>query len=313
MRRALGMLSLGLCALAILATVTVRPADAKIERFPRGFHIQRINTGDATIYVRVGGKGPAVVLLHGFGDTGDMWAPAARALYKNHTVIVPDLRGMGLSSQPKSGYDKKTQGQDIAKVMDALKVDKADLVTHDIGNMVGYALTAQYPARITKWVIIDAPLPGIGPWDEILKSPLLWHFNFRGPDVDRLVKGRERIYLDRFYNELSANPKAIDEQTRRHYARLYARPGNMHYAFEQFATFNTKDRADNLAFQAKGKLTMPILALGADHSFGAMQATVMREVGSNVEGGIIANSGHWIMEEQPAQTVGKIKAFLDKP
>ncbi|MFX8546770.1 hypothetical protein ABTM05_19125, partial [Acinetobacter baumannii] len=89
--------------------------------------------------------------------------------------------------------------------------------------------------RIAKWVVIDAPLPGIGPWDEILKSPMLWHFNFRGPDVDRLVKGRERIYLDRFYNDLSAHPKAIDEATRNHYAKLYARPGNMHYAFEQFA------------------------------------------------------------------------------
>ena len=178
--------------------------------------------------------------------------------------------------------------------------------------MVGYALAAQYPDRITKWAIIDAPLPGIGPWDEILKSPLLWHFNFRGPDVDRLVKGRERIYLDRFWNELSANPKAIDEATRQHYAKIYARPGAMHSAFEQFATFNTKDAPDNKEFQRKGKLTMPILALGAEKSFGETQAVVMREVGSNVEGGIIANSGHWIMEEQPEQTVKAVKAFLDK-
>jgi pimeloyl-ACP methyl ester carboxylesterase len=157
---------------------------------------------------------------------------------------------MGLSSQPAGGYDKKTQGVDIAMVMDKLNVQKADLVTHDIGNMVGYALAAQYPDRITKWIVIDAPLPGIGPWDEILKSPLLWHFNFRGPDVDRLVKGRERIYLDRFYNELSADPKKIDEATRRHYARLYARPGNMHYAFEQFAAFN-QDAKDNRIFAEK--------------------------------------------------------------
>jgi pimeloyl-ACP methyl ester carboxylesterase len=121
-----------------------------------------------------------------------MWAPLAAALAKDHTVVVPDLRGIGLSSYPDTGYDKKTQAQDIARVMDKLKVQKADLVTHDIGNMVGYALAAQYPDRVTRWVVIDAPLPGIGPWDEILKSPLLWHFNFRGPDVDRLVKGRER-------------------------------------------------------------------------------------------------------------------------
>ena len=286
------------------------PVFARIERFPADFRIQRISTNGATIYVRVGGSGPAVIMLHGFGDTGDMWAPLAKALYKNHTVIVPDLRGMGLSSQPKGGYDKKTQATDIAMVMDRLNVQTADLVTHDIGNMVGYAFAAQYPERVTKWVIIDAPLPGIGPWDEILKSPLLWHFNFRGPDVDRLVRGRERIYLDRFYNELSANPKSIDEATRNHYARLYARPGNMHYAFEQFAAFN-QDAKDNKNF-AQRKLTMPILALGAEKSFGDQQATIMRDVGTNVEGGIITGSGHWIMEEQPAQTVNKVRAFLDR-
>jgi pimeloyl-ACP methyl ester carboxylesterase len=182
-------------------------------------------------------------------------------------------------------------------------------VTHEIGNMVGYALAAQYPDRITKWVVIDAPLPGIGPWDEILKSPLLWHFNFRGPDVDRLVKGRERIYLDRFYNELSADPKKIDEATRNHYAKLYARPGNMHYAFEQFAAFN-QDAKDNKIFAEK-KLTMPILALGAEKSFGDQQAAILRDVATNVQGGIITGSGHWIMEEQPAQTVSTVRAFLD--
>ena len=284
-------------------------AAANVLKFPNSFHVEDIKVDGATIHVRVGGKGPAVVMLHGFGDTGDMWAPLAKALYRDHTVIVPDLRGMGLSSHPAGGYDKKTEAVDIAQLMDNLKIDKADLVTHDIGNMVGYALAAQYPDRITRWVVIDAPLPGIGPWDEILKSPLLWHFNFRGPDVDRLVKGRERIYLDRFWNELSANPKAIDEATRRHYARIYARPGNMHYAFEQFAAF-TQDAKDNKVFAEK-KLTMPILALGAEKSFGDQQAAIMREVGTNVEGGIITGSGHWIMEEQPAQTVKKITTFLD--
>jgi pimeloyl-ACP methyl ester carboxylesterase len=291
-------------ALALSASAAVRP-------FPPGFHTQDIKTDGVTIHVRVGGKGPAVVMLHGFGDTGDMWAPLAAALAKDHTIIVPDLRGMGLSSYPDTGYDKKTQAQDIARVMDRLNVQKTDLVTHDIGNMVGYALAAQYPDRITRWVIIDAPLPGIGPWDEILKSPLLWHFNFRGPDVDRLVKGRERIYLDRFWNELSADPKAIDEATRRHYAKIYARPGAMHAAFNQFAAFS-QDASDNKAFASKGKLTMPILALGAEKSFGAQQAAIMREVGTNVEGGIIANSGHWIMEEQPDATVKAIRDFLEK-
>src|SRR5262245_43032464 len=300
---------------AILGTIAgltlVLSASAEVRPFPRDFDTQEIKTDGATIYVRVGGKGPAVVMLHGFGDTGDMWAPLATALAKDHTVVVPDLRGMGLSSYPDTGYDKKTQAQDIARVMDKLSIQKADLVTHDIGNMVGYALAAQYPDRITRWAVIDAPLPGIGPWDEILKSPLLWHFNFRGPDVDRLVKGRERIYLDRFWNELSANPKAIDEATRRHYAKIYARPGAMHAAFNQFAAFS-QDASDNKVLANKGKLTMPILALGAEKSFGEQQAAIMREVGTNVESGIIANSGHWIMEEQPDATVKAVLDFLGK-
>ncbi len=281
-----------------------------VQPFPSGMRVEEIEAADVTIHTRVGGSGPTVVMLHGFADTGDMWAPLATALIGRHTVVVPDLRGMGLSSHPAGGYDKKTQAQDIAGVLDKLGIDNADLVTHDIGNMVGYAFAAQFPARVTRWVAMDAPLPGIGPWDEILKSPMLWHFNFRGPDMERLVAGRERIYLDRFWNELSANPKAIDEATRDHYAALYARPGGMHSAFEQFAAF-AQDAVDNKAFAAKGKLGMPVLAIGADKSFGTVQADVLRVVASNVTGQGIANSGHWLMEEQPAATVAAITAFLD--
>jgi pimeloyl-ACP methyl ester carboxylesterase len=284
---------------------------AEVQRFPPSFHTEEIKTDGATIHVRVGGQGSAVVMLHGFGDTGDMWAPLAAVLVHDHAVVVPDLRGMGLSSHPEGGYDKKTQGGDVARVLDKLKIQKADFVTHDIGNMVGYAFAAQYPDRVTRWVVMDAPLPGIGPWDEIIRSPALWHFNFRGPDVERLVKGRERIYLDRFWNELSANPKSIDEATRQHYAELYARPGAMHSAFNQFAAF-TQDAIDNKAFAAKGKLTMPVLAIGADKSFGTAMADDLRFVATDVTSVVISNSGHWLMEEQPTATIASIRAFLDK-
>jgi pimeloyl-ACP methyl ester carboxylesterase len=225
---------------------------------------------------------------------------------------VPDLRGMGLSEHPDTGYTKKNQAADIAGVMDALRVQKAELVTHDIGNMVGYALAAQYPARITRWAAIDAPLPGIGDWDNIIRSPLLWHFNFRGPDEERLVQGRERIYLDRFYDELSADPKSIDEETRNHYASLYARPHAMHDAFEQFGAFG-QDAIDNKTFLATGgKLKMPILALGAEKSFGLGMAEDLRFVASNVSGGMVPGSGHWIMEENPQATIGLVTEFLRK-
>src|SRR5215467_12557288 len=181
-------------ALIVICCAWVYPASARIQPFPAGFRTQEIKTDGATIHVRVGGHGPAVVLLHGFGDTGDMWAPVAEKLAKDHTVIVPDLRGMGLSDHPGGGYTKANEARDIAGVMDALKIGKADLVTHDIGNMVGYALVAQYPARITRWVVIDAPLPGIGQiWRDQLVNPKAWHFNFYGPDEERLVAGRERI------------------------------------------------------------------------------------------------------------------------
>jgi pimeloyl-ACP methyl ester carboxylesterase len=297
---------------ALVAAVLSTPTDARITPFPASFNTQVVQTNGTSLYVRVGGKGPAVVLLHGFGDTGDMWAPLAAELVKDHTVIVPDLRGMGLSMHPDSGYTKKNQAVDIAGVMDALKVQKAELVTHDIGNMVGYALAAQYPARITRWVVVDAPLPGIGDWDNIIRSPALWHFNFRGPDVERLVQGRERIYLDRFWNELSANPKAIDEETREHYAGLYARPRAMHDAFEQFAAFN-QDAVDNKALLSSGgKLRMPVLALGAEKSFGAAMADDLRFVASDVTSGIVPSSGHWIMEENPQATVKLVTQFLRK-
>jgi pimeloyl-ACP methyl ester carboxylesterase len=295
---------------ALGAAAIALPAAAQVQ-FPAEVRTQEITTNGATIHVRVGGTGPAVVLLHGYGETGDMWEPLAKDLVVDHTVVVPDLRGLGLSSKPETGFDKKTQAGDVAGVLDALKIDRADLVTHDIGNMVGYAFAIQHPERVRRFVLIDAPLPGIGPWEEILKNPLLWHFRFGGPDMERLVAGRERIYLDRFWNELSANPKSIDQATRRHYARLYARPGAMHAAFEQFAAFE-QDATDNKALEAKGKLPMPILALGGEQSFGTQQADIMRIIATNVEGGIIANSGHWIMEEQPDATVKAIRTFLDK-
>jgi len=280
-----------------------------MEPYPSDFQAREIATNSTSLHVRIGGAGPAVVLLHGYGETGDMWAPLAEKLAKDRTVIAPDLRGMGLSARPAGGYDKKTQGRDIAGVLDALKVERADLVTHDIGNMVGYALAAEYPDRITRFVIIDAPLPGVGPWDEIVRSRALWHFSFYGPDAERLVSGRERIYLDRFWNEFSADPKNFDEASREHYAALYAQPGAMHAGFAQFKAFD-QDAIDNKAFVANGKLAMPVLAIGGEKSFGPMMATVMRAAANNVTEAIVPNSGHWVMEENPIATIKLIMDFL---
>ena len=298
-----------LTLLLVLAALHSFPALSAGFSFPPGFKTQTIATNGARLHVRVGGQGPAVVMLHGYGETGDMWAPLAARLAATHTVIVPDLRGMGLSDHPATGYDKKNEARDIAGVLDALKIGKVDVVAHDIGNMVAYAFTAEQPERVTKLVLMDAPLPGVGPWEEILKNPLLWHFRFGGPDMERLVKGRERIYLDRFWNEFSADPKHFDEASRRHYAKFYALPGAMHSGFEQFHAFD-QDAVDNKAYLAKGPLPMPVLAIGGEKSFGTTMETVARAAATNVRGAVVPNAGHWLMEEQPQATVAVIADFL---
>jgi pimeloyl-ACP methyl ester carboxylesterase len=296
-----------------VASSLALPVLAQPAPFPNGFRTQEITANGATLHVRVGGDGPAVVLLHGYGETGDMWAPLAADLARDHRVVVPDLRGLGLSSRPTGGYDKKTQAGDVAGVLDALSIDRADLVTHDIGNMVGFAFAVQHPERVTAFVIMDAPVPGVGPWEKVLENPLLWHFRFGGPDMERLVAGRERIYLDRFWNEFSADPQKFGEGSRRHYAKLYAKPGAMHAGFAQFAAFD-QDAADNRAFLAKGpRLAMPMLAVGGEKSFGKMQAFVMRFAADDVTEVVIPDSGHWLMEEQPAATVAAVRSFLDAP
>ncbi|MDM0003841.1 alpha/beta hydrolase [Variovorax sp. J22G73] len=310
---------LGFLTVALLATTALTQAHAQgkaqkeqgVPAFSSAFKTREIAVNGTTLHVRVGGTGPAITLLHGFGETGDMWAPMANAFARDHTVVVPDLRGMGLSARATSGFDKKTQGQDIAQLLDTLGVAKTQLVTHDIGNMVGYAFAAQYRDRVTRFVLIDAPVPGVGPWEEILKSPLLWHFRFGGPDMERLVAGRERIYLDRFWNEFSATPASFSEGARKHYARLYARPGNMHAGFSQFAAFD-QDAIDNKAFMAQGKLEMPVLAVGGEKSFGPTMAVVMRATATDVTEGIVPGSGHWIMEENPSATTKLVGDFLNK-
>jgi pimeloyl-ACP methyl ester carboxylesterase len=278
--------------------------------FPANFRTQEIQADGATIHVRVGGQGPAVVLLHGFGDTGDMWALMAAELAHDHTVVAPDLRGMGLSSHPAGGYDKKTQAADIRSVLTQLGIDRAAVVGHDIGATVAYAYAARYPDKTDRLVVMDAPVPGIPPWDEIVRSPALWHFSFGGPDAERLVAGRERIYLDRFWNEFASDPSKIDEATRVHYTAFYAQPGAMHSAFAQFLSI-PKDAEDNKVSMTT-KLTMPVLAIGGAKSFGANVAIVMRNAADNVTEVMIANSGHWLMEEQPTATIAAVHNFLDR-
>jgi pimeloyl-ACP methyl ester carboxylesterase len=276
---------------------------------PSIFKAQTVaSPGGAGIFVRSGGAGPVIVLLHGYAETSDSWAPLAAELVKSCTVVVPDLRGIGRSSRPAGGYDKKTQAADIRAVVTALGHDRTSIVSHDIGIMVAYAYAALYQDKVERLVVMDAPLPGIAPWDEIVRNPALWHFSFQGPDAERLVEGRERIYLDRIWNDFSGDPTKPDEPTRAYYAAQYAQPGAMRAGFAQFTAF-AQDAEDNKVFQ-QTKLTMPVLAVGGEKSFGATQATVMRNVAVNVREAVIPGAGHWLMEESPTITIALIRDFL---
>jgi len=252
-----------------------------------------------------------VVVIHGYAENSDSWAPLAADLVKDHTVVVPDLRGIGCSSKPAGGYDKKTQAKDIRAVITGLGFDRTFIVAHDIGNMVAYAYAALYRDKVERLVVMDAPIPGIDPWSEILQNPGVWHFNFHGPDAEKLVAGRERIYFDRIWNDFTGDPSKPDEATRNFFAATYAQPGGMRAGFAQFAAFS-QDAKDNAIFEVT-KLTMPVLAVGGEKSFGPLQAVIMRHVATNVEEAVVPGSGHWLMEERPAYTVDLLRKFIDSP
>jgi pimeloyl-ACP methyl ester carboxylesterase len=296
---------LAIAVLAIAATLShAQPS------LPSSFQAKTIHSPEgADIFVRWGGKGPVVLLIHGYAENSDSWEPLAANLMKDHTVVVPDLRGIGKSSKPDGGYDKKAQAKDMRAVVTALGYDKTFVVAHDIGNMVAYAYAATYPNKVERLVVMDAPIPGIGPWDEIRLNPGVWHFNFHGPDAERLVAGRERIYFDRIWNDFTADPSKPDEATRNFFAATYAQPGGMRAGFAQFTAFS-QDAKDNEVFE-RVKLTMPVLAVGGEKSFGQLQAVIMRHVATNVQEAVVAGSGHWLMEERPAYTVTLIRNFLD--
>jgi pimeloyl-ACP methyl ester carboxylesterase len=303
---------LRLTALAVFVAAASLTAAAQRPSLPADFKSSVVHSpAGADIFVRHGGKGPAVLLIHGYAETSDSWAPLAAELEKNYTVIVPDLRGSGKSSIPAGGYDKKTQAADMRAVLTSLGFDRSYIVSHDIGIMVAYAYASLYPDKVERLVVMDAPVPGIPPWDDMVRDHRLWHFSFWGPDEDRLAAGRERIYLDRIWNDFSASPAQPNEATRSFYAANYGEPGRMHAGFAQFEALS-QDVKDNQVF-ARTKLTIPVLAVGGEKSFGASEAVVMRNVATNVREAVVPASGHWLMEESPTYTVTLVRDYLKDP
>ena len=260
-------------------------------------------------YLAAGTSGSLVILLHGYAQNSHMWRPLMSELGKTHRVSAPDLRGFGDTAKPEAGYDKKTMARDVHSLARVLGIEKAGIVGHDIGLMVAYAYAAQYPAEVDRIALLDAFIPGVGDTTNLFLLKDLWHFHFYGPTPLALVKGRERIYFEHFWNDFAADPaKSVSEADRRFYAQKYAQAGAMKAGMEVFRAFD-QDAKDNAEF-AKTKLSMPMLVLGGEKSGGDFLISQGRLVATNVDGVIVTGSGHWLIDEAPTQVIPRLVAFF---
>ena len=257
------------------------------------------------------GEGDPVVLLHGYAQTSHMWRPLMTELARTHTVIAPDLRGIGQSSIPADGYTKAVMAQDIHALVHSLGSPRIGLVGHDIGLMVAYAYAAQYPSEVDRIVLMDAFLPGVGNWRDVWLLRDLWHFHFYGETPLALVTGRERIYFEHFWNDFAADrTRSVPEGDRRIYTDAYARPGGMRAGFEIFRAFE-RDAQDFARF-AQTPLPMPMLVLTGEKASGDFLIEQGRLVATTVEGVVVGNSGHWLMEEAPGEVIPTLVEFLNR-
>jgi len=255
------------------------------------------------------GRGPAVILLHGYTQTSRMWKPIIPLLAEKFTVIAPDLPGIGDSAIPVDGLDMKTAAVRIHALAKSLGIDKARVVGHDIGLMVAYAYAAQFGAETEKLVVMDAFLPGVAGWEDVYNNPNIWHFRFNGPTPEALVRGRERTYFEYFWNDFAADKtRSIPKADRAAYAAAYARPKRMRAGWAYFVSF--QQAAKDFAQLSRTKLTMPVLAIGGEKANGALLGLQMKIVASNATMVVLKNTGHWVLEERPKETTGALMKFL---
>jgi len=255
------------------------------------------------------GHGPAVILLHGYTQTSRMWRPIIPQLAEKFTVIAPDLPGIGDSGIPSDGLDMKSAATRVHALAKSLGIEKARVVGHDIGLMVAYAYAAQFPSEVEKLVVMDAFLPGVAGWEDVYNDPGIWHFRFNGPTPEALVQGRERIYFEHFWNNFAADKnRSLPEADRAAYAAAYSRPGRMRAGWAYFVSF--PQAAKDFAVLSQAKLTMPVLAIGGEKANGTLLGRQMKLVATNATMLVLKNTGHWVLEEQPAETTAALLNFL---
>jgi pimeloyl-ACP methyl ester carboxylesterase len=264
----------------------------------------------------IGGQGDPIVLLHGWPETWYAWHKVMPALAENYTVIAPDLRGLGDSSKPPTGYDGKTVAEDIHQLVTQLGFKSIFLVGHDIGAFVVYPYAVAHPTEVKRLVVMEVPPPITGFFPPPpLAVPLWWIFFHQTPDVpEALVQGKEMTYLSWFYQNLAYNPAAITQEAINEYVSHYSAPGGMRAGFEYYRAI-PQDAIQNENY-SKTNITMPVLALGAGYipAFGGNPNTAaqtgMKMLAQNVTGITVPNSGHFIQEEQPDVVVKLLNNFF---
>ena len=293
--------------LVCMAALFAAAADAA--DFGPGFKARSIPVDGGTVNVTFGGSGPPVVLIHGYAESSRMWRPLAKVLAPMFTVIAPDLPGFGDSSIPKTGLDMRTAAERVHAAVSALGHKKVRVVGHDIGLMVAYAYAAIYPSEVEKLALMDAFLPGVPGWEAIYNNPGVWHFRFYGPTPEALVKGRERIFFEHFWNDFAADKaRSIPEADRRAYTAEYSRPGRMAAGFAYFASF--PKTATDFAELSKTRLAIPVLSIGGAKANGVALGEQAKLVASNPTVIVLENAGHWILEERPQETIKALVDFL---
>jgi pimeloyl-ACP methyl ester carboxylesterase len=296
---------------AIFAGLDAAPLAAMAQAKPvHNTIVSRFAQVDGTkFHYLTAGVGPVVILLHGYAQTSRMWRPVIPKLTDKFRIIAPDLPGIGDSDIPKDGLDMKTAAIRVHELAKSLGVNKARVVGHDIGLMVAYAYAAQFPDEVEKLVVMDAFLPGVPGWELAYDNPDFWHFRFHGPTPEALVAGRENIYFAYFWNDLAADKtRSLPIADREAYVAAYSRPGRMRAGWAYFAAW--PDTAKDFAQMAQTQLAMPVLSIAGDKGTAAILGPQMKRVAANVTLIVLTDTGHWVMEERPQETMKALIDFL---
>jgi len=296
--------SVWLCLLLVAGVV---PAIARAQE--SGIASRTAEVDGLKLHYLTAGKGPAVILLHGYTQTSRMWRPLIPQLAGKFLVVAPDLPGIGDSEIPKDGLDMKTAAIRIHALAKSLGITKARVVGHDIGLMVAYAYAAQFPTEVEKLAVMDAFLPGVKNWELAYDDPNMWHFRFHGPVPEALVRGREAIYFSFFWNDLAADKtRSLSEADRKAYVADYSKDGRMCAGWAYFAAW--PETAKDFAKLAEQKLTMPVLSIAGDKASAGILGPQMKLVAADVQEIVLKDTGHWVMEERPKETMEALVKFL---